>query len=147
MDTIKLDRSFVRDLLHDGDARELARSAIQMLHALRKKVVAEGVELPGQRALLARWGCDLLQGWLFTRSLAADDFDAFVRGPALAMAVSEGSVALAREPQSLEQALELLGARKADDQPTLAARAELDADIGREGVGETVLEALDVAVR
>ena len=110
VDTIKLDRSFVRDLLENGDARELARSAIDMLHALRKIVVAEGVELPGQRALLTRWGCDLLQGWLFTRSLAADDFRAFVLRPPLAMSgPGEGSVALARQAQSLEQALELLG--------------------------------------
>ncbi|MBP8305981.1 MAG: EAL domain-containing protein [Burkholderiaceae bacterium] len=147
MDTVKLDRSFVRDLLESADARALARSAIDMLHALRRRVVAEGVELPGQRALLAGWGCDLLQGWLFSRSLAAEDFSAFVRRPPLALEVDRGSFGLARQAQPLEQALELLGAGKADDQPTLAARTELDADIGREGVGETVLEALDVAVR
>jgi diguanylate cyclase (GGDEF)-like protein len=148
VDTIKLDRSFVRDLLENGDARELARSAIEMLHALRKIVVAEGVELPGQRALLTRWGCDLLQGWLFTRSLAADDFRAFVLRPPMAMmGPDEGSVALARQAQSLEQALELLGARKPDDQLALTARTELDPDIGRERVGEPVLQALDVAIR
>ena len=148
VDTIKLDRSFVRDLLENGDARELARSAIEMLHALRKIVVAEGVELPGQRALLAGWGCDLLQGWLFTRSLAADDFRAFVQRPPLPMIGPEaGSVALARQAQSLEQALELLGARKPDDQLALTASTELDPDIGRERVGEPLLQPLDVAIR
>ncbi|GEM_PF-759195 len=157
VDTIKLDRSFVRDLLDDGDARELARSAIEMLHALRKVVVAEGVELPGQRALLAGWGCDLLQGWLFTRSLAADDFSAFVRGPAHGLAGTEvansqvrsGSalLALTRQTQPFEQSLELLGAGKADHQPSLTARADLDPHVGCQRVGQALLEPLDVAVR
>ena len=49
-----------------------------MAHALRKRVTAEGVELVAQQALLSSWGCDLLQGWLFTRSLPAAAFEAMV---------------------------------------------------------------------
>ena len=98
VDTIKLDRSFIRDLLEREDARHLARSAIEMVHALRKRVVAEGVELPEQRRLLADWGCDLLQGWMFTRSLPADAFAQFIRRPAQPIERSAPSVVLAGEP-------------------------------------------------
>jgi len=113
VDSIKLDRSFVRDLLEREEARELARSAIAMLHALHKQVVVEGVELLPQRELLAGWGADLLQGWLFSKSQPGDAFADYVRRapvPAIGPANPEGSVVVAREPESLEEPLELLRA-------------------------------------
>ncbi|HPA89642.1 MAG TPA: EAL domain-containing protein, partial [Quisquiliibacterium sp.] len=78
VDVIKIDRSFVRDIQDSADAQALVRSTIDMAHALRKRVTAEGVELAAQQALLSSWGCDLLQGWLFTRSLPAEGFQALV---------------------------------------------------------------------
>ncbi len=139
--TIKLDRSFVRDLQEREDARELARSAIAMVHALRKQVVAEGVETPEQRAMLAAWGCDLLQGWLFTRSLPADAFERFVRSEAPAPIDIEppASVPLARQAESLEQSLKLLRAVEVDDELAAAPRTDVQADLGRQGVGEPIL--------
>jgi diguanylate cyclase (GGDEF)-like protein len=129
VDSIKLDRSFVRDLLERDEARELARSAITMLHALRKQVVVEGVELQPQRELLAGWGADLLQGWLFSKSQPGDAFADYVRRApvtpvaagvaAAAIAAGTGpateaggaaSVLVAGEPEALEKPLELLGA-------------------------------------
>jgi predicted signal transduction protein with EAL and GGDEF domain len=113
----------VRDLLERQEARELARSAIAMLHALRKQVVVEGVELQAQRDWLADWGADLLQGWLFSQSLPGQDFAEYVRrSPVVAVAggqavATEGpqllrpapaSVGLAGQAQPLEQPLELL---------------------------------------
>ncbi|MCL4747668.1 MAG: EAL domain-containing protein [Burkholderiaceae bacterium] len=77
--TIKIDRSFVREIETRDDARALAHAAIEMAHALGKRVVAEGVEFDAQRVLLAQWDCELLQGWLFTRPLGAAEFESFVR--------------------------------------------------------------------
>ena len=78
VDSIKLDRSFLTDLLESQEARDLARSAIGMLHALRKEVVAEGVEKPEHRVLLAGWGADLLQGWVFSKSMSGSAFADYV---------------------------------------------------------------------
>jgi EAL domain-containing protein (putative c-di-GMP-specific phosphodiesterase class I) len=82
VDTIKLDRSFVTGIAASEIARAIARAAISMVHALRKKIVAEGVETQEQLALLRRWRCDAIQGYLLSEPLPADDFAAFVRAAA-----------------------------------------------------------------
>jgi EAL domain-containing protein (putative c-di-GMP-specific phosphodiesterase class I) len=82
VDRLKLDRSFVRELETDADDLAIARAVIAMAHGLRLSVVAEGVETPGQLALLARLGCDHVQGWLFSRAVPAPQFAALLaRGP------------------------------------------------------------------
>jgi EAL domain-containing protein (putative c-di-GMP-specific phosphodiesterase class I) len=75
IDTIKIDRSFVRDL-HDG-ATDLAlcKAIIVMAHELGMKVVAEGVETTEQRDLLMRAGCDYGQGYLFARPMSVENFE------------------------------------------------------------------------
>jgi PAS domain S-box-containing protein/diguanylate cyclase (GGDEF)-like protein len=72
VDKLKLDQSFVRDLVSDPDDLAIARAVIAMAHGLRLTVIAEGVESPGQLALLAEHGCDEMQGFLFSRPVAAD---------------------------------------------------------------------------
>lgn len=69
---LKIDRSFVADLEQDADARAVLGSIVQLAHALRMEVVAEGVETAAQRRLLARMGCDLLQGYLIARPMPAE---------------------------------------------------------------------------
>jgi diguanylate cyclase (GGDEF)-like protein len=64
-DSIKIDRSFVREVDADEGAAALARSVIRMGKALHLTIVAEGVETVGQADWLARAGCDLAQGYLF----------------------------------------------------------------------------------
>ena len=54
------------------------KAVIAMAHGLRLSVVAEGVETAGQLALLARLGCDLVQGWLFSRAVPAEEFAALL---------------------------------------------------------------------
>lgn len=76
---IKLDRSFIRDIMDSEDARAIARSVLAMVQALRKDVVAEGVETPEQLALLARWGCDAIQGYYIARPLPGKEFEQLVR--------------------------------------------------------------------
>ena len=76
---IKLDRSFITDIVGSEDARAIARSILAMVQALRKEVVAEGVETPEQLALLARWGCEAIQGYFIAKPLPAKDFERLVR--------------------------------------------------------------------
>jgi predicted signal transduction protein with EAL and GGDEF domain len=83
VDTIKLDRSFITGIATSDNARAIARAAISMVHALKKKIVAEGVETQEQLALLRQWGCDAIQGYLFSEPLPAEDFVEFVRATAL----------------------------------------------------------------
>jgi diguanylate cyclase (GGDEF)-like protein len=78
--TIKLDRSFIIDIVESEDARAIARSVLAMVQALRKGVVAEGVETQEQLALLARWGCEAIQGYFIAKPLPAREFEQLVRG-------------------------------------------------------------------
>jgi len=76
---IKLDRSFIRDIAESEDARAIARSVLAMVQALRKDVVAEGVETAEQLALLARWSCDAIQGFYIARPLPGKEFERLIR--------------------------------------------------------------------
>lgn len=71
IDTFKIDRSFVKPMLRDGDAAALVAAMVSMARVLRLRVVAEGVEEPGQQELLQEMGCDELQGFLFYEAMAA----------------------------------------------------------------------------
>lgn len=62
---LKIDQSFVSDLLTDPNAAVIARSIVSLGHSLGLKVIAEGVETAGQRDYLAGLGCDAFQGYYF----------------------------------------------------------------------------------
>jgi EAL domain-containing protein (putative c-di-GMP-specific phosphodiesterase class I) len=78
VDRLKIDQSFVRDIERDPDDLAIARAVIGMAHGLRLSVVAEGVETEGQLNLLANLGCDLVQGYLFSRPVKAAEFAAML---------------------------------------------------------------------
>lgn len=82
IDTIKIDRVFVDGLGSSRDSRAIVEAVIVMGHALGKTVVAEGVETPGQLALLAELGCDEVQGYHFARPMPAGAFVEFARAHA-----------------------------------------------------------------
>jgi len=65
IDQLKIDISFIRDVLHDPGDAQIVKAIINLGHSLDLEVVAEGVEEPAQRDLLAASGCDLMQGYLF----------------------------------------------------------------------------------
>ncbi|MDA9442917.1 diguanylate cyclase [Bradyrhizobium sp. CCBAU 51745] len=71
IDTIKIDRSFVRDLPQDSEDQAIAQAIISMGKALGMTVVAEGVENAEQEAFLRTHGCDEMQGFLISRPLPA----------------------------------------------------------------------------
>ena len=72
LDQLKIDQSFVRDVLTDPNDAAIACTIITLAHSLALDVVAEGVETEGQRAFLLRNGCQRFQGYLFGRPVPAD---------------------------------------------------------------------------
>ena len=80
IDTLKIDRSFVRDLGSNPEDQGLTEAIITMGRTLKLRLVAEGVETREQAHFLHRRGCDELQGYYFSRPVPAGEFEAFVSG-------------------------------------------------------------------
>ena len=85
IDGLKIDRSFIRDLVQDADSRAIVKVIVSLAEALNLAIVAEGVETEGQRQqLLAINGLKnmMIQGYLVSRPVAAEEFMALLqRGP------------------------------------------------------------------
>ena len=79
---LKIDQSFVRDLLTNENSVKITRAIIAMAHSLNLSVLAEGVETEGQLAKLREEGCDEVQGYLFSRPVCAEEFEKLLRGDA-----------------------------------------------------------------
>jgi EAL domain-containing protein (putative c-di-GMP-specific phosphodiesterase class I) len=79
IDFLKLDHCFVQNLVTDSGELALCEALIVMAHKLNLKVVAEGVELPAQAALLAAAGCDFAQGYVYAAALPAREFGELAR--------------------------------------------------------------------
>lgn len=78
LDLLKIDHSFVRDVLNDPNDAAIARTIVGLGKSLGLAVVAEGVETLAQRDFLADIGCFVYQGFLFADPMPVDDFNAFV---------------------------------------------------------------------
>jgi diguanylate cyclase (GGDEF)-like protein/PAS domain S-box-containing protein len=76
--SLKIDRSFVADVLDDEADATIVRTIVDMAHTLGFTVIAEGVELDSQAAFLRALGCEQAQGYLFARPMPAEDFSLLV---------------------------------------------------------------------
>jgi diguanylate cyclase (GGDEF)-like protein len=73
INTLKIDQSFVRDVVYNSGDIAIIRGIINLAHNLQMKVIAEGVETEEQHAILAREGCDQYQGYYFSKPLPASE--------------------------------------------------------------------------
>ena len=80
LDQLKIDRSFVRDVLTDANDASIARTVLALGHSLGLSVIAEGVETEGQRNFLAEQGCEGFQGYLFGKPVPAEAFERLLGG-------------------------------------------------------------------
>jgi diguanylate cyclase (GGDEF)-like protein/PAS domain S-box-containing protein len=80
IDTLKVDRSFIREVPNDAEDKAIAEAIIAMGKTLSLTVVAEGVETPEQQAFLSDKLCDEMQGFYFSTPVAAQDFAELLRG-------------------------------------------------------------------
>jgi diguanylate cyclase (GGDEF)-like protein/PAS domain S-box-containing protein len=79
IDTVKIDRSFIRAMTENADATSIVSTIISLAQALRHKVVAEGVETEDQARLLRLLRCDQIQGYLFSPPQPKDKIEAMLR--------------------------------------------------------------------
>jgi len=80
LDQLKIDHSFMRDVLTDQNDASIVRSIIALGDSLGLQVIAEGVETPGQRQFLSEAGCHIYQGFLYQRALSAEHFTQYAQG-------------------------------------------------------------------
>jgi len=78
LDQIKIDKSFVADVMTDSHDSAIALTIVTLGHSLGLQVIAEGVETVAQRDCLVRIGCNIFQGYLYSEPLAAKEFEAFI---------------------------------------------------------------------
>ncbi len=79
IDTLKIDRSFVKDLASDAKEEAIVSAVIVLAHSLRMDVVAEGVETASELSILKKHHCDKMQGYYFSRPIPVPDFEALLR--------------------------------------------------------------------
>lgn len=77
VESIKIDQSFVRDMVTDARDASIVKAAIELGHSFGLDIVAEGVETAGARHLLENMGCDYAQGFLFAKPMVSSEFVAW----------------------------------------------------------------------
>jgi len=83
IDTLKIDRSFVKDIVTDKDGAEILSAIIAMAQTLKLSVTAEGVEDIQQFEFLRSKGCDTIQGYLFSRPVPPEDIEMLLQQPVM----------------------------------------------------------------
>ncbi|CAA7599556.1 diguanylate cyclase (GGDEF) domain protein [Acididesulfobacillus acetoxydans] len=80
IDTLKIDKSFIENIALDTKGAKVVTGIIQLAHSLDLTVLAEGVETPAQRLFLLANRCDVMQGFLFSRPVPAEEMERLLAG-------------------------------------------------------------------
>ena len=108
IDTLKIDQSFVKDIVTDPNSAGIVSVVIGLAQRMRLRVVAEGVETEAQLGYLRKQGCDQIQGYYFSKPVPADSFDEMLK--------TNKSLPAAKESVAGERTLLLV-----DDEPNILA--------------------------
>lgn len=79
VDKLKIDRSFVMDLIHDAEDAAIVKAIIQMAKSLNLRTIAEGIETRDVLESLAEHGCDEAQGYFFSKPCPVSDFEKYLK--------------------------------------------------------------------
>jgi diguanylate cyclase (GGDEF)-like protein/PAS domain S-box-containing protein len=86
IDELKIDRSFIKDVVENEDSMKVVTAVIALAQSLNLKVVAEGIETRGQLELIRACRCDEAQGYLFSRPLSSEDLRKLIlKGPSITL--------------------------------------------------------------
>jgi len=88
LDQLKIDQSFVRDVLIDPNDAAIAKTIVALAHSLGLAVIAEGVETAAQRDFLANAGCHTYQGYFYSRPIPLQEFERFAQHSFLALCLT-----------------------------------------------------------
>ena len=91
VNTLKIDQSFIQDIATNRSDQRLIEAIITMAHGLELVTIAEGVETSEQDAMLAKFDCDMVQGYFYCEPLAADDIQQLISNDVYRLAVVQTS--------------------------------------------------------
>jgi len=92
LDYLKIDKSFVRDMVSDADDRAIVEAIVIMAHKLGLQIIAEGIEQESQKSLLMMAGCDFGQGYLFAKPMTAADLAILLAPTCASLATIQATV-------------------------------------------------------
>ncbi len=94
LDALKIDRAFIKDITSNHEDAAITRAVIVLAHELGLNVIAEGVETVDQLELLVKYGCDQMQGYLFSKPVISEECAAMIKSSrSLDISFSESGVA------------------------------------------------------